>query len=276
MSFGLAFMTIYFLRDNLRYTMRTALLFYGIYILLWIIFAEKPEPVLIVRFALISYCMALPLVVFKRHVITGYNLYFIVLVLNNLLPNIIIAISSLVYGLVTGNRDFWFDTRYMATVTQAVFVLLSAINFILIYFICKKIVPGLRTIEGWKKYLLFFAGPVVNYIVSSYKNVFELEYAYSPDGWILIAETVQILVGTVVIMLLYFSLLKTKRQEKGAMEVRLQEEREEYRKNFELQQYLRKLNHDIRNYCIAGNQELKDKIREYTETILEEMGEEND
>lgn len=276
MASGLAFIMVYFMRGTLRFQYKTVALLYGIYLILWQSFEWTPGIPVIVFVLLYTYSMILPAVIFKREIVLAYNIQFMVLMLNNLLPNIFIALFGVIYAIVTGNHDFWVNSDNFSTGMRLLFLLILVLNLIFSFLICSKIVPELKKMKSWQKYLLFVIGTVFNYIVSTCKIIFATDYQASPGGWILIAETVEILVGIIVILFFFTKILKKKRKVSIEMKKRLAEENEKYQKNFELQQTLRELNHDLRNYIMAGDRQLAENIKEYAEKVLRETGEDKD
>lgn len=272
-TFLFAYWIVYYklLKSNFKYSGKTVFALFLLYVILWYT-TETFFPDNAVLFSLVVlYRYAYQAFTYKSKIVNSYIMEFYVVMLGTILPNIATGFIAVATSLFSASDAEWFNKSTAGPDYFLVISLCLMIGNYIAYKLCLAVRDVIMNDRSAVRYFTLIFGAMLYAVNIAMKAVIYTDYGMSPSGIPMIIDMTSMSVCLFTYALAMIRKIKIQTKEKTEIEKRIKENYDDFIKKYRLQQRLREINHEVRNYLVSGSVDNAKKIEEYCDETLAEI-----
>lgn len=214
--------------------------------------------------------------VFKENIINCYTLRYVFDICANAIGNAFIIVAFAVKSLFFGSETGWITRDSMGTGIFVLMIVAMIPVYYITYRLCLKIKEHLLALKGWLKYFCFVTVPLLGIMLDGIRLFAYDGYNNDPRGIGFILDCVNMCTGLILAAVMFAMEIRRKKKENAAIIESIEADYRVICEQMQVQQQIREIKHDLKNYMISHSNESKEEIIRYCQNVMKGTGEADD
>lgn len=256
------------LKGNFKYGGKTVFALFLAYVVMWYaVNALWDRNIMIMGFVYV-YHFAYPAFTYKSRILNSYIMSFYALLFGSIFPNLITALFTAITSAINDGSAVWFDKRTAGPEFYIAMTISIIISFYISYKMCLGVRDTVMNTNGIYCYITFIFGIFLYHINGVLKEQVFTDYGQSPYGIVMAFDVICMSVCIFSYTFILVKKMKKQRKDILAAEKKLKEDYDDFCRKYQLQQQLREINHEVKNYLASGSSDCAEKLRHICSNAL--------